>query len=72
VPQSDFKDEQLAIMRYALASNGPTLAASIQTLRRLRTDFQAFAYPHRPHVPFRVPVSALGKNSQSHMIQGSD
>lgn len=56
-----FKDEQLAIMRYTLAPNGPDVGASLRALCRLRLDFQPFPYPHRPYVPNRTPVPVMDK-----------
>jgi hypothetical protein len=46
-----FKDEQLAIMRYTLAPNGPDVGASLRALYRLRLDFQPFLIPTAPMSP---------------------
>jgi hypothetical protein len=56
-----FKDEQLAIMRYALAPNGAAAAASLRALGQSRLAFQAFPYPHRPFVPRRFSAPATGQ-----------
>lgn len=67
-----FKDEQLAIMRYTSAPSGPEVTSSLQALRRLRSDFRDFPYPHRPYVPFRLPIATMGDDIQSHPMQGND
>lgn len=67
-----FKDEQLAIMRYALAPSGHDAAASLRALRQSRLDFQAFPYPHRPYVPTRCLAPAKGRNSPSCASQGNE
>lgn len=67
-----FKDEQLAIMRYASAPSGPDVATSLKVLHRLQLNFQAFPYPHRPYVPMRLPDQAAGRNSPSWIDQGSN
>lgn len=63
-----FKNEQLAIMRYALAPSGPDAVESLRVLRQSRLDFQAFPYPHRPY----VPAPATARNPRSHASQGTD
>lgn len=67
-----FKDEQLAIMRYTLTPSGRDVTSSLQALRRLRTEFREFPYPHRPYVPFRLPTFTMGDDVQSHPMQGND
>ncbi|NOW46480.1 hypothetical protein FHW96_002640 [Novosphingobium sp. SG751A] len=61
-----FKDEQLAIMRYALAPSGPNAAASLRALRQSQLDFQAFPYPHRPYVPSRPPPPMIAPITHPH------
>jgi hypothetical protein len=72
VPQSNLQRRTTRHHALHIGTQRADVTSSLQALRRLRTDFRDYPYPHRPYVPFRLPNSTMGNDVQSHPMQGND